>query len=73
MPDTLTKLQYQAEDEGLTPGTKAFEFRVLTLKVERCKELQAVTTCSACKAYLGCEMTKEHARWKQFGEPKDGQ
>ena len=66
----LTSLQHQAEDEGLTPGTTAFEFRLLTLRVEKCMELQNVTLCSACRAYFGCEMTREHQRWEKFGPPE---
>jgi hypothetical protein len=68
--DILTTLQHQVEDEGLVLGTPRYEFRLLTLKVEKCMEMQSVTLCSACRAYLGCEMTKEHQRWKRFGPPK---
>lgn len=68
--DLLTRIRNQAEDEGLVVGTPKYEFRVLTLKVEKCMEMQNVTLCSACRAYLDCEMTKEHQRWKRFGPPE---
>jgi hypothetical protein len=66
----LTGFRHQAEDEGLTPGTSEFDFRILALKVERCMEMQNVTLCSACPAYYGCELTREHQRWKKFGPPE---
>jgi hypothetical protein len=66
----LVSLRHQAEDEGLTPGTPAFEFRLLALRVEKCMELQHVSSCSACRAYFGCELTREHQRWSKFGPPK---
>lgn len=68
--DILTKIRHQAEDEGLVAGTPLFEFRILTLKVEKCMEMQGVSQCSDCRAYLGCELTKEHQRWQQFGPPE---
>jgi len=68
--DILTTLQHLVEDEGLAAGTPKYEFRLLTLRVEKCMEMQSTTLCSACRAYLGCELTKEHQRWKKFGPPE---
>lgn len=68
--DILTRIQHQAEDEGLAVGTPQFEFRVLTLKVEKCMDMQGVPQCSDCRAFLGCELTKEHQRWQKYGPPE---
>lgn len=67
--DILTQLKHQAEDEGLTVDTPKFQFRVLALRVEKCMTMQSVTSCSSCRAYLGCELTREHQRWAKYGPP----
>lgn len=69
-PDILTKLRFQVEDEGFVAGTPQYEFRLLTLKVEKCMEMQSVSQCSECRAFLGCELTKDHQRWAKYGPPE---
>ena len=66
MPDVLTKIKMQVEDEGLPIDSPKFEYRVLELRVEKCMEFQSVDSCPSCKAYDYCEITKEYTRRKRL-------
>jgi hypothetical protein len=66
MPDVLTKIKMQVEDEGVPLNSPQFDYRVLELRVERCKEFQSVASCSDCKAYDYCEITKEYELKKRL-------
>lgn len=65
--DILTTLKERVEDEGYEPGTPQYEARLLAARVERCMEMQGVTKCSECRAFLGCDLTIEHAQAKAYG------
>jgi hypothetical protein len=71
MRDILQRLRSQAEDEGFEAGTPKYEFRLLELRVERCRELQEVTLCSECKAFESCNFGKDYARRKVFTPPSE--
>ena len=68
--DILTSIKEKVEDEGNEIGTPQYEFRLLALKVDKCMEMQSVTKCSECRAYLGCSLTRDHAMAKLYGPRK---
>lgn len=70
MVSPLVLLREHVEDEGYEPGTPQFDARLVFLRVEKCMELQAVTRCGDCRAYLDCPLLEAYSRLKVFGITK---
>ena len=62
----LDQLQARVDNEGHEPGTPPYERRLLLLRVEKCVELQGVSSCSECKAYEHCPYAREYADLKRL-------
>jgi hypothetical protein len=61
------ELAYGAEASGFTMGTPGFDKKVRELRVLKCRELQGEPVCSACRAYMDCELIKQHLRDLAYG------
>jgi len=62
MSKILDELELQAEVAGYIPGTPAYDRHLRALKVEKCREMQGVNHCSACRAFLDCTLVKMHLK-----------
>lgn len=62
MTKILDELEAQVEASGCIPDTEEFARRLRAAKVEKCKEMQQVDHCSACKAFLDCTLVKAHLK-----------
>ena len=60
MSKILKQLKQDLENEGYKTGSAKFEKAFRARKVELCKSLQGVRVCSECRAYLDCELIKQH-------------
>jgi flavin reductase (DIM6/NTAB) family NADH-FMN oxidoreductase RutF len=56
----LKQLKQDLESEGYKIGSAKFEKAFRARKVGLCKSLQGVRVCSECRAYLDCELIKQH-------------
>jgi hypothetical protein len=61
------ELAYGAEAAGFVAGTGAYDRKVRELRVLKCRELQQEPICSACRAYMDCELIKQHLRDLAYG------
>lgn len=62
MSKVLDELEFQVEAAGYIPGTAEFDRRFRAARVEKCKEFQRVPHCSACRAFLDCNLVKAHLK-----------
>lgn len=58
------EILYEAEAAGNRPGTPSFDVAVRSLRVQVCRDLNAVAHCSSCPKYFDCELIKQHLRDK---------
>lgn len=58
MTQVLRDLETTCAMEGLKPGTPAYEFRLLQLRVQTCREMKRLSTCNECYAYDECTYVK---------------
>ena len=58
----IGQLKQLAVLEGFEEDTEPFEKRMRQLKVVRCREMRAVSTCQECKAFDYCELSKQVMR-----------
>jgi hypothetical protein len=62
MTKVLRQLEALAIAEGLKPGTPAYEFRMLQLRVQTCREMRRLSSCQSCVVYDECEYVKGYFR-----------
>jgi hypothetical protein len=55
----LNALKDVVISEGFRVGTEDFERRLLQLRVEKCKELRAISGCSDCPIFDECIYIKK--------------
>ena len=67
MTRILEALQDQLELEGHTPGTPKYERELRRLKVEQCREMQGVGSCSDCARCEFCELRVAHIFDNKYG------
>lgn len=70
MSRTLDLIREELELEGFEPGTPEFEHRFLARKVQRCQEMQNVQECANCRAFLECNLARQHMMNVKFGGPR---
>jgi len=60
--NVLEQLEVDVELEGHAPGSPGYEVRLRARKVEKCKELQEVTSCTNCRAAFHCNLLVTYRR-----------
>jgi hypothetical protein len=63
----LDELKEMVEAEGLQANSPEFEKRLLTLRVDRCKQLHDVDECSKCVAYEECALVRTFSFLQRYG------
>jgi hypothetical protein len=63
----LGQIYEEIELEGYTPGSPEFERLFRARRVEKCQEMQGVRDCETCKAFIDCDLIKQHRMDKKFG------
>ncbi len=64
----LQDIEEEVELEGNEPGTPKFKLLVLDRQVRKCQELQRVSLCTDCPAFLGCTLAARHLMEIKYGE-----
>lgn len=67
---TLELIREEVELEGYEPGTPEFERIFLARRVQRCQEMQNVLECMNCRAFLSCDLARQHMINVKYGGSK---
>lgn len=72
MSKTLEVLGNELEDLGYKPGTPEYDRALRARKVEHCKEMRGVGSCSDCIAFEHCGLLKAHLMDLKYPNRRQG-
>lgn len=66
----LTDIKEQLELEGYVPGSPIYDFKLHERRVDLCKDLHRVGSCTECSYFDNCDLVKEFLRKAKYGSPQ---
>jgi hypothetical protein len=64
---TLELIREELELEGYNPESPEFDRIFLARKVLKCQEMQHVKDCASCRAFIDCDLARQHMMNVKFG------